>query len=151
MFMVSLVMKYILHHEINNSCITKDLSTPHTHTRTHTLFRSRCQQEERPTSSMYIIRKADSGVRESPASSFHACSHIKTGSRLKQDLITHYIVCAQIKYNILANQKCRFLSTVSWKCLRACVRSHICLYSMCAVYVHVCGAISLALFIAEYV
>lgn len=119
MFMVSLVMKYILHHEINNYCITKDLWTPYTHT--HTQFRSRCQREERPTSSMYIIRKADSGVRESSASSLHACSHIKTVSRLKQDLIIHHIVCAQIKYNIQAHQKCHLLITGSWKCLRACL------------------------------
>lgn len=39
--------------------------------------------EESPTSRVYLIRKADSGMWESPASSFHASSHIETGSWLK--------------------------------------------------------------------
>ena len=135
MFMVSLVMKYILHHEINNSCITEDLWTPKTHTHTHThTHNSDHAVSGRSVLQASCIRKADSGVREFPVSSLHACSHIKTVSRLKQDLIIHNIVCAQIKYNIRANQKCRFLSTGSWKCLRACLTymhiQYVC--SLCA-------------------
>lgn len=87
---------------------------------------------------MYLIRKADSGLRESPDSSFHASSHMKTGSWLKatsfsslshtkQDLITYYMLCSQIKYNLLANRKknCTVCQSQTHEGMCALVSMHI--------------------------